>query len=81
MCRPASFKTAKTPENDLNKHSIHDVLHRLLLGTTITIRNVCKTPSVYQGTTSALISPEMIQKDPFMSTQLKTGGSVIRIQD
>jgi hypothetical protein len=60
---------------------IHDVLHRLLLGTTVTIRNVCKTPSVHQGTTSTLISPETIQKDPFMSTQLKTGGAAIRIQD
>jgi hypothetical protein len=31
---------------------IHDVLHRLLLGTTVTIWNVCKTPYVHQGTTS-----------------------------
>jgi hypothetical protein len=60
---------------------IQDVLHRLLLGTTVTIRNVSKTPAVHQGTTSALISPETIQTDPFMSTQLKTGGSTIRIQD
>jgi hypothetical protein len=43
--------------------------------------NVCKTPSVHQGTTSVLICPETIQKDPFMSTQLKNGGSAIRIQD
>jgi hypothetical protein len=75
-----SFKTAKPPENDLNG-LIHDVLHRLLIGTTVTIRNVCKTPSVDQETTSALISPETIQKDPFMSTQLKTWRSAIRIQD
>jgi hypothetical protein len=62
---PASFKTTKPPENDLNGHSFtmcYIVFCSVSL--TVTIRNVCKTPSVHQGTTSALISPGGLLFEP-----------------